>query len=249
MQPNRGRSAAARRGTGGRGPSGVRPRRAAVRRHGRARRLAARLGDGGRRIQRHGLRSGDVFGRRLLAAVAGPAVAEEAAHPARACPAPARRTSPAAWRNCWPAAPPTPSVWCSSIPAYSYEEFVEGIKVRSVAVDGRHDLTYPVEEGLLCSFAARAAARAGRTARPDHRRDQPRQPAAHLRRTALSAGVPRAGGRTALFAPGLPLAGQPLPAGDDERRRPLDRPGRSRPAAAVLVPGDGAGSRRFCRRG
>ncbi len=43
-------------------------------------------------------------------------------------------------------------------PAYSYEEFVEGIKVRSVEVGGRHDVTYPVEEGLLCSFAARAAA-------------------------------------------------------------------------------------------
>jgi MoxR-like ATPase len=43
-------------------------------------------------------------------------------------------------------------------PAYSYEEFVEGIRVRSVAVEGRHDVTYPVEDGLLCSFAARAAA-------------------------------------------------------------------------------------------
>jgi uncharacterized protein (DUF2461 family) len=42
-------------------------------------------------------------------------------------------------------------------PAYSYEEFVEGIKVRSVAVDGRHDVTYPVEDGLLCAFAAEAA--------------------------------------------------------------------------------------------
>jgi hypothetical protein len=42
-------------------------------------------------------------------------------------------------------------------PAYSYEEFVEGIRVRSVAVDGRHDVTYPVEDGLLCSFAAEAA--------------------------------------------------------------------------------------------
>jgi 5-methylcytosine-specific restriction endonuclease McrBC GTP-binding regulatory subunit McrB len=41
-------------------------------------------------------------------------------------------------------------------PAYSYEEFVEGIKVRSVAVDGRHDVTYPVEDGLLCAFAAEA---------------------------------------------------------------------------------------------
>jgi hypothetical protein len=43
-------------------------------------------------------------------------------------------------------------------PAYSYEEFVEGIKVKSVAVAGRHEVTYPVEEGLLCSFASRAAA-------------------------------------------------------------------------------------------
>jgi hypothetical protein len=43
-------------------------------------------------------------------------------------------------------------------PAYSYEEFVEGIKVKSVAVEGRHDVTYPVEEGLLCSFARRAEA-------------------------------------------------------------------------------------------
>src|SRR5207249_721326 len=44
-------------------------------------------------------------------------------------------------------------------PAYSYEEFVEGIKVKSVEANGRHDVTYPVEDGLLCSFAARAAAR------------------------------------------------------------------------------------------
>src|SRR5262249_49390882 len=42
--------------------------------------------------------------------------------------------------------------------AYSYEEFVEGIKVKSVEVNGRHDVTYPVEEGLVVSFAARAAA-------------------------------------------------------------------------------------------
>jgi 5-methylcytosine-specific restriction protein B len=42
-------------------------------------------------------------------------------------------------------------------PAYSYEEFVEGIKVKSVEVDGRHDVTYPVEDGLLCAFAAEAA--------------------------------------------------------------------------------------------
>jgi uncharacterized protein (DUF2461 family) len=44
-------------------------------------------------------------------------------------------------------------------PAYSYEEFVEGVKVRSVTVDGRSDVTYPVEEGLLCAFAAEASRR------------------------------------------------------------------------------------------
>lgn len=43
-------------------------------------------------------------------------------------------------------------------PAYSYEEFVEGIRVRSVTVEGRQDISYPVEDGLLCSFAALAAA-------------------------------------------------------------------------------------------
>ena len=43
-------------------------------------------------------------------------------------------------------------------PAYSYEEFVEGIKVKSVEINGRHDVTYPVEDGLLCAFAAQAAA-------------------------------------------------------------------------------------------
>jgi MoxR-like ATPase len=41
-------------------------------------------------------------------------------------------------------------------PAYSYEEFVEGIRARSVTIDGRHDVTYPVEDGLLCAFAAEA---------------------------------------------------------------------------------------------
>ncbi len=44
-------------------------------------------------------------------------------------------------------------------PAYSYEEFVEGIKVRSVTVDGRFDVTYPVEDGLLCAFAEQASRR------------------------------------------------------------------------------------------
>jgi hypothetical protein len=42
-------------------------------------------------------------------------------------------------------------------PAYSYEEFVEGIKVKSVEAEGRHDVTYPVEDGLLCAFAEEAA--------------------------------------------------------------------------------------------
>lgn len=42
-------------------------------------------------------------------------------------------------------------------PAYSYEEFVEGIKVRSIEVNGRHEVTYPVEDGLLSTFAAEAA--------------------------------------------------------------------------------------------
>ncbi|MBN9517350.1 AAA family ATPase [bacterium] len=44
-------------------------------------------------------------------------------------------------------------------PAYSYEEFVEGVRVRSVEVDGRTEVTYPVEDGVLAAFAARAAAR------------------------------------------------------------------------------------------
>jgi hypothetical protein len=42
-------------------------------------------------------------------------------------------------------------------PAYSYEEFVEGIKVKSVEVNGRCDVSYPVEDGLLCTFAAEAS--------------------------------------------------------------------------------------------
>lgn len=46
-------------------------------------------------------------------------------------------------------------------PGYSYEEFVEGIKARTVEVDGRHEVTYPVEDGVLCQFAAQAAARPG----------------------------------------------------------------------------------------
>jgi hypothetical protein len=44
-------------------------------------------------------------------------------------------------------------------PAYTYEEFVEGIRARNVEVNGRSEVTYPVEDGVLCEFAARAAAR------------------------------------------------------------------------------------------
>ena len=43
-------------------------------------------------------------------------------------------------------------------PAYSYEEFVEGIRARNVEVNGRAEVSYPVEDGVLCEFAARAAA-------------------------------------------------------------------------------------------
>ncbi len=44
-------------------------------------------------------------------------------------------------------------------PAYCYEEFVEGIRVRNVEANGRSEITYPVEDGVLCEFAAQAAAR------------------------------------------------------------------------------------------
>jgi 5-methylcytosine-specific restriction protein B len=44
-------------------------------------------------------------------------------------------------------------------PAYGYEDFVEGIKVKSIEVNGRHDVIYPVEDGLLCAFAAEATRR------------------------------------------------------------------------------------------
>lgn len=45
-------------------------------------------------------------------------------------------------------------------PGYSYEEFIEGIKVRSVpnADGGEAQISYPVEEGILLRFAERAAA-------------------------------------------------------------------------------------------
>jgi uncharacterized protein (DUF2461 family) len=42
-------------------------------------------------------------------------------------------------------------------PAYSYEEFVEGIKAKSIEINGRHEVTYPVEDGLLGAFAALAS--------------------------------------------------------------------------------------------
>src|SRR5262249_20718463 len=44
-------------------------------------------------------------------------------------------------------------------PAYSYEDFVEGIRPCTIEVNGRRELTYPVEDGLLCSFAASAGQR------------------------------------------------------------------------------------------
>ncbi|MBX9627422.1 MAG: AAA family ATPase [Gemmataceae bacterium] len=44
-------------------------------------------------------------------------------------------------------------------PAYSYEEFVEGIRARNVEIDGRAAVTYPVEDGVLCAFAEQAARR------------------------------------------------------------------------------------------
>jgi MoxR-like ATPase len=46
-------------------------------------------------------------------------------------------------------------------PAYSYEEFVEGIRVRNVETDGRSEVSYPVEDGVLCEFAQQAALRPG----------------------------------------------------------------------------------------
>jgi uncharacterized protein (DUF2461 family) len=44
-------------------------------------------------------------------------------------------------------------------PTYSYEEFVEGIRVRTAEADGRAEVSYPVEDGVMCEFAAHAAAR------------------------------------------------------------------------------------------
>lgn len=44
-------------------------------------------------------------------------------------------------------------------PSYSYEEFVEGIRVRSVEVNGRNEVAYPVEDGVLAAFAEQATRR------------------------------------------------------------------------------------------
>jgi 5-methylcytosine-specific restriction protein B len=44
-------------------------------------------------------------------------------------------------------------------PAYSYEEFVEGIRVRNVEIEGRNEVVYPVEDGVLCEFAEQALLR------------------------------------------------------------------------------------------
>ncbi len=126
-------------------------------------------------------------------------------------------------------------------PAYSYEEFVEGIKVRSVEVDGRHDVTYPVEDGLLCSFAAEAARR-------------PAEPHVLIIDEINRGNLPRIFGELLYLleyrdqAVGLPYSrrGFRLPANlylhrHHERRRPFDGAGRSGVAAAVLVPGNAAG--------
>jgi MoxR-like ATPase len=42
-------------------------------------------------------------------------------------------------------------------PSYCYEEFVEGIKPRAVEINGRSEVTYPVERGVLLEFAERAS--------------------------------------------------------------------------------------------
>lgn len=44
-------------------------------------------------------------------------------------------------------------------PAYSYEEFVEGIRARPVEGSQRGEIAFPVEDGLLCQFAEQARAR------------------------------------------------------------------------------------------
>jgi MoxR-like ATPase len=44
-------------------------------------------------------------------------------------------------------------------PAYCYEEFVEGIRARAAEVNGRSEVTFPVEDGVLCQFADQAARR------------------------------------------------------------------------------------------
>ncbi len=44
-------------------------------------------------------------------------------------------------------------------PAYSYEEFVEGIRARGAEVNGKNEVTFPVEDGVLCQFADQARSR------------------------------------------------------------------------------------------
>ncbi|VTS00341.1 DUF2461 family protein [Tuwongella immobilis] len=47
--------------------------------------------------------------------------------------------------------------------AYSYEEFVEGMKPRTIEVDGRTQVSYPIEPGVLPSFVEHAQAEPGQT--------------------------------------------------------------------------------------
>lgn len=44
-------------------------------------------------------------------------------------------------------------------PTYSYEEFVEGIRPQTIEHEGKTQVVYPVEPGLLCSFAELARQR------------------------------------------------------------------------------------------